>query len=96
MELNRNQFFMIGLVLMMLGIQFRMVESYTLNEKTSRFLAERMQSDSVGEGMVRPFMAAFGPMPRKTIKPPEWLGWATVSVASVLILHALAMKKPGG
>ena len=29
------------------------------------------------------------------VVPPEWLGWATVSVGSVLILHSLAMPRPG-
>ncbi len=30
-----------------------------------------------------------------TIKPPVWLGYAFISVAAVLILHSLAMKKAG-
>ena len=29
------------------------------------------------------------------VEPPSWLGWALVSVGSVLILHSLALKKPG-
>ena len=38
MELNRNQFFMIGVVVVLLGVQFRLIDSITLNEKTTQFL----------------------------------------------------------
>jgi hypothetical protein len=94
MEMNRNSFFLLGLVLLLIGVQLRMVESYVLNEKTSRFLAERAQL-SDGDGTIRPFLAAIGPTPRRTLHPPEWLGWSLMSIGSVLILHSLAMKKPG-
>ncbi len=43
MDLNRNQFFMGGLVLLFLGIQFRMVDTFTFNEKVTRFLATQMK-----------------------------------------------------
>ena len=38
MEINRNQWFMIGLVILALGIQFRMVQSFVLNEKATEIL----------------------------------------------------------
>src|SRR5262245_46426584 len=44
MELNRNQFFMAGIFLMLLGIQFRLVDTITLNEKSTQFLAARTGS----------------------------------------------------
>jgi hypothetical protein len=94
MELNRNQFFLAGLVLLFLGIQFRMMDSFTLNEKTTRFLASRMQDRGavptvalVGDG---------GSIGRKVVQPPQWLGYALLSIGSVLVLHSLAMPKPGG
>ena len=43
-EFNRNQFFMVGVFVLFLGIQFRLVDSATLNEKTTRFLAARTGS----------------------------------------------------
>jgi hypothetical protein len=91
MEFNRNHFFALGLVLLFLGIQFRNVESFTLNQRTSKFLAERMNRS--GDG---PLLASIGPTPLRTIQPPEWVGFALVSVGTVLVLHSLAMKKPGG
>lgn len=97
MEINRNQYFILGLVLLLLGLQVRMVESYVLNEKASRFVAERMTAIAPdGDGTVRPFTPAMGPTPRRTVRPPVWLGYALMSLGAVLILHSLAMKRPGG
>lgn len=95
MEINRNQYFLVGLVVLLLGLQVRMVESYLLNEKASRFVAERLQvlvGDDVGDGA---FMPAAGPIPRRTVRPPVWLGYAFISLGAVLVLHSLAMKRPG-
>lgn len=83
---------MFGLVLLMLGIQFRLIDSIVLNEKASRFLAERMNVAAADGGS---FLPAVGPTPRRSVRPPQWLGWALISMGSVLILHSLAMKKPG-
>ena len=92
MEFNRNQFFMAGIFLLLLGVQFRLVDSITLNEKTTRFLANHTSSSTTtGLAMVMP-----GTSVRKVIHPPQWLGWAFMSIGGVCILHSLAMKKPGG
>jgi hypothetical protein len=97
MELNRHHYFFVGLVLVFLGIQFRTVEAYVLNEKSTNFLADKLGRSPVEEGtMMRQFFPAAGPLPRKTIRPPEWLGWCLMSVGGVLILHSLAMPKPNG
>ena len=97
MEFNRNQYFMLGLVVVLLGIQLRWVETYVLNERASHFIAERLTpAVSDGDGSVRSFMPAVGPTPHRTIHPPAWLGYALLSAGGVLILHSLAMKKPGG
>jgi hypothetical protein len=94
MDLNRNQFFFLGLVVLLIGLQVRCVSSYVLNGKTTQFLAER-----TGNGpspVTASFMSMSGSGPQKVIEPPEWLGWCLMSVGAVLVLHSLAMKKPGG
>jgi hypothetical protein len=93
MELNRNQFFMAGLVILFLGIQFRMIDSFTLNEKTTRFLVNRMADKSSPPAAIIGQAAA---IPLKVMQPPPWVGYALLSVGSVLVLHSLAMPKPGG
>jgi hypothetical protein len=95
MEVNRNQFFMGGLVLLFLGIQFRMIDTFTFNEKVTRFLATRMKV------IDEPTAAATGTntaaaSSRKVVRPPEWVGFAMISLGAVLVLHAMAMQKPGG
>ena len=95
MELNRNNWFMIGLLVLFLGLQFRAVDTFILNDKASKFLAERVRPAVADSGEFPRFLASVGPTPRKSIKPPPWLGFAMISVGAVLILHSLAMKKPG-
>jgi hypothetical protein len=90
-ELNRNQFFMVGVLCILLGVQFHIVESATLNEKTTQFLVAHSGSASTGMLAALP-----GTIPHRVVHPPQWLGWALMSVGAVCILHSLAMKKPGG
>jgi len=95
-EINRNQYFLLGLVFLLLGLQVRMVESYVLNEKASHFVAQKLKglaSKDPGDGS---FMPAAGPTPLRTVHPPVWLGYAFISIGAVLVLHSLAMKRPGG
>ncbi len=92
MEFNRNQFFMVGIFLLLLGVQFRIVDSVTLNEKTTRFLASHSSSAATsGMAAILPTSSV-----KKVIHPPTWLGWSLMSIGGVCILHSLAMKKPGG
>jgi len=100
MDLNRNQFFMAGLIVFLLGIQLRMVEAFVLNERATQFLAQRIQDlkgNQVASTSDLPtlFSAQSG-VGKKRIQPPKWIGWAMVSVGTVLVLHSLAMRKPGG
>jgi len=94
MELNRNQYFFVGIVLLLMGLQLRMVSSYTLTSEATRFLAERAQG-SATDGAMLALSTELGAGPQKVIQPPEWLGWCLMSMGGVLILHSLAMRKPG-
>ena len=98
MEINRNQYFLAGLVILLLGVQFRMVESYVLNEQASEYLQERYaENEFASRSNPLPlFLAAASPPTRQMLHPPAWLGWACLSAGIVLVLHSLAMKKPGG
>lgn len=94
MDLNRNQFFFIGLVVLLLGLQVRYVSAYVLNPQATKFLAERTGDSSVSSNLLA---AAAGSSlgPRKVLQPPEWLSWCMISIGAVLCLHSLAMPKPG-
>jgi protein-S-isoprenylcysteine O-methyltransferase Ste14 len=100
MDLNRNQYFMAGMVVFLLGIQLRMVDAFVLNERATQFLAQRVQAmkgrQVASAGDLQTVIAASAPVGKHRLEPPSWLGWALVSVGSVLILHSLALKRPGG
>ena len=57
MDLNRNQFFFIGLVVLLLGLQVRYVSAYVLNPEATKFLAERTGQSSAATS---PCLSAFG------------------------------------
>jgi hypothetical protein len=94
MELNRNQYFFMGLVILLIGVQLRTVSSFTLTHEATKFLAERSQT-SAADSTLLALSSDMGAGPQKVVQPPEWLGWCLMSVGGVLILHSLAMKKPG-
>jgi hypothetical protein len=96
MEINRNQYFLAGLILLLLGLQIRAVETFVLNERASRFIAERI-TPVMGESEDDAHnFGTTGATPRRTLHPPNWLGYALISFGAVLGLHSLAMKRPGG
>ena len=96
MELNRNQFFLVGMVILLLGLQFRVVQSFVLTPTCTKVLAER-----TGHPMAAAIETAdtlTGSLktvaPNHLLVPPDWLGWSLLSIGSVLILHSMAMKRP--
>ncbi|MFN7812489.1 MAG: hypothetical protein ACK5SI_07495 [Planctomycetia bacterium] len=84
---RRNQLLFAGLLLFLLGLQFRMVPSFSLNERSSRFVAARMGD----RGQAMPGMWP-GPTPSRTVQPPRWLGLALMSAGAVLTVKSLSMK----
>ena len=93
MDINRNQFFLMGMVLLFLGVEFRLIDTVSLTPKCTSFLATRANYLAIaGSAADADRVKAAAP---STFHPPEWFGWALLSVASVLILHSLAMKGPG-
>jgi hypothetical protein len=96
MEITRNQYFMAGLVLLLLGIQFRAIEAVELKEQFVKFVAEKTDQPLVSVSAQNPLLAPLGAAGvNRTVHPPEWLGWMLLSLGGVLILHSLAMPKSG-
>ena len=92
MEFDRYRYFMFGVILFLLGIQFRMVDSFVLNETSTKVLykfAKKSQIASNSPG-TNAYMQLNN---KKTIDPPHWLGWAMLSAGSVVCLHSLALPK---
>jgi hypothetical protein len=95
MQMTRNRYFLIGVLLILLGIQFRMVESFVLNEHTTRALARFTRSTPMASG--NDFMSSMvlqvHPKPTKRVAPPRWLGLAFITVGTVIALHAVAIPR---
>ena len=104
MEMNRNQYLMLGIVVLLLGVQFRMIESFVLNAEASKAIAARVPKGAKNKGSAASVVPAFSQQPQiaaagpivalRTIKLPDWLGWCCISVGAVLVLHSLAMPRP--
>ena len=95
MDINRNQCFLVGLVVLLLGIQVLSVESYVLTPEFTQLLAKQTGHPLAAVNAAAPALVeAAEPILKKTVYPPEWLGWALLSLAGTLILQSLVMKKP--
>lgn len=95
--MNRNHFLMIGVVILFLGIQVHIVDTYVLSEKATKVIARRTDDQSApaitGSRLIK---ATNGPdaLAKKSIQPPDWLGWMLMSIGSVMVLQSFAMPKP--
>ncbi|MFH1923325.1 MAG: hypothetical protein ABIP48_25970 [Planctomycetota bacterium] len=95
MDVNRNQWFMSGLVLVFLGLQFRSIDAVVLTPEFTKFVAERAGQLVASADPSTGTLVRAEAVPPKTIQPPEWFSWALISIGAVLVLHSLSMVKPG-
>lgn len=96
MDITRNQYFFAGLLCLLMGAQFHMVESFELTPEFTQFLAERTGHPWASvSAATQTFTQSEKPLVKKTVRPPDWIAWSLISLGSVLVLHSWAMKKPG-
>lgn len=94
MQMTRNRYFMLGVLMILLGIQFRMIDSFVLNESTTRALARMSKQTSVASSdSFGDFLMQVHPRPTKRVSPPRWLGLALIAVGTVVSLHAIAIPR---
>jgi hypothetical protein len=92
--MNRNRYFLLGILLILLGCQFRMVQSFVLNEPTTRALVRVTQTKPIASSdTMSTFLMQVHPNPTKRIAPPRWLGLATIAAGAVITLHSIAMPR---
>jgi len=94
----RNRLFLLGVVVLLLGLHFYVVDSFVLNEKASAVWAKRFDKPAVAAvaDPLDTFDVSYGDWDtsptapagasKRTLSPPDWLAWSLISVGSVLIL----------
>jgi hypothetical protein len=96
MEINRNQYFLAGIVLVLLGLEFHWVDTIVLTPEFTRLLGEGNNHPAVAaSNLLAPLVGAENQVAAKTIHVPESFHWGVLCAGLVLALHSLAMKKPG-
>lgn len=88
-ELTKKHFLVYGFLLVMIGIEVRMIDTITLNQQVTHFIASH-SSESANSTMASIFTSSA--MPHKSVRPPLWLGLAMISLGTVSLLHAVPMK----
>ncbi len=92
----------LGLIVLLAGLQFRAVETFVLTQEASRFLQQKLSSDSYltsddpyayrGRSFDSMLLNT-GPVMEKRLTPPRWLGWAMISFGAVLVLNGLTTRR---
>jgi hypothetical protein len=96
MEINRNQYFFAGLVLLLLGVQYLLIDTLVLKPECAKFLGEEQSQPIVAaRDALGSLVQTSNTLASKTVRPPEWIGWALLSIGAVLVLHSWAMPRPG-
>ena len=94
LDMTRNQFFMIGMVLLLLGIEFRLVERVELTPECTQILFKQTSSQLASGASS--LLGLGTPVVKKTIPIPDAVGWGLLCAGGVLVLHSWAMRKPEG
>ncbi len=95
MSYYRNRYFLLGILLLLIGAQFRMIDSFVLNEPTTKLLAKVTKSKVSEDTTTGSIFWNVAPaeMTRKRIYPPRWLGLAMMAVGAVFSFHAIAIPR---
>ena len=73
MDINRNQYFMAGVVILLLGVQLRMIDSYVLNKQGSEFVTQKLKlTSSSGDGPKLNFISNTSTKTRVKIHASTW------------------------
>ncbi len=94
MRFDGNKYFKIGLLILLVGLELRYVETFVLNTAASRFVREKFDSPPAKVAVfVERFFPTTSSFQQQTFEPPKWIGLALISVGAVLILHSFVAKK---
>lgn len=94
MNLDRNRYFMFGVILFLLGLQFRLIDTFVLNESSTRALHRIAQRSQISDRNIgTDVYMQVAPSPKKSVRPPNWLGFVLLTVGGVMSLHAMVLPR---
>ncbi|MEQ8784693.1 MAG: hypothetical protein RIC55_00265 [Pirellulaceae bacterium] len=81
-----------GIVLLLIGVQLRLVDSYVLNPTATGVLARITGPPAESpQGSIRQLVVETT-SPKKQLRPWPWLGWACLSLGTVLTSFGVMHK----
>jgi hypothetical protein len=79
-------------VLFLLGLQFRLIDSFVLNENSTRALQRFAQKAKIADNVATNIYMQVA-SPKKSLNPPNWLGFVLLTVGGVVSLHAMVLPR---
>ena len=95
--LSRQHFLILGVMIILIGVQLRFVQSYVLTPRATQFIEAKIKKASLqtvdSYDPYDHFLIEAAPHEQRSFTPPRWLGWAMISVGAVLMLHGITIRK---
>ena len=89
-----KNYFLAGGLVLLLGVQLQMVDSFVLSEGATRALARFSKSEQVAaRASMTSLLLTVHPEPKKKVQPPNWLGLAVMTTGVVMCSHAVAIRR---
>jgi hypothetical protein len=83
----------VGVMVLLLGLQLRMVETYTFTSDSTRMMNDWFGSGSGAPAGAIERWAVSQNMVQKQYRPPAWLGYALLSAGGVMVVHGWFLRK---
>jgi hypothetical protein len=85
----------VGLMVMLVGLQMRMVETFVFTPESTQMLNEWLgPGGDTPTGAIQRW-ATSESLVRKQYRPPAWLGYAMMSVGGVMFVHGWLVRNAG-
>ena len=87
---NRHQLLMAGLIVLLLGAQLRLVQTYFFADSASPYIEPllTLQHDAPSQLQQVPPLAR-----QYVLHVPDWMGWLLLSIGGALVLHSLSVPR---
>ena len=94
MFFNAKNYFLAGLLVLLVGVQLQLIDSFVLSEGTTRALARFSKTDQIASrASVTSLLMTVHPEPKKRVDPPEWLGLTLITSGVVMCGHSIAIRR---